>query len=72
MDKNEKEKRLVENNRGKRKLEKDIKREKEDIRVKKMQMKDRWENYNMGDFQNLYPLPRGISHEQDALMKVYD
>lgn len=26
----------------------------------------------MGDFQNLYPLPRGVTLEQDKLMDVYD
>ena len=26
----------------------------------------------MGDFQNLYPLPLGVSKEQDKLMELYD
>lgn len=26
----------------------------------------------MGDFQNLYPLPRGVSEEDDELMDTYE
>lgn len=26
----------------------------------------------MGDFQNLYPLPKGVSIQQDKLMDLYD
>ena len=26
----------------------------------------------MGDFQNLYPLPKGVNPEQDALQDLYD
>lgn len=37
-----------------------------------MVSKDKFENSNSGDFQNLYPLPRGVSEEQDRLMDVYD
>lgn len=26
----------------------------------------------MGDFQNLYPIPKGVSQEQDELQNLYD
>lgn len=37
-----------------------------------MQLKDNYENSNMGDYQNLYPLPLGVNREQDQLMELYD
>ena len=36
--------------------------EKEALKQKKMRIKDKFENNNMGDFQNLYPLKRGVCH----------
>ena len=35
------------------------------IKAKKTRIKDKWENNNMGDFQNLYPLRKGINQEDD-------
>jgi tubulin polyglutamylase TTLL6/13 len=67
--KNEKEKRLVElvkiSNKQKQ-------TEKEQRKQRKLAKKDKYENSNMGDFQNLYPLPKGVSKEQDKLMDFYD
>ena len=37
-----------------------------------MELKDTYENSNLGDFQNLYPLPKGVSSQQDKLMDLYD
>jgi len=69
---NEKEKRLVEHQRQKREAAKDKQKEKEELKFKKLLQKDAFENNNMGDFQNLYPLPRGYSKAQDQLMDLYD
>ena len=41
-------------------------------KAKNLKLKDDYENANMGDFQNLYPLPRGVMPEWDVLMKKYD
>ena len=35
-------------------------------------MKDKFENNNMGDFQNLYPLRLGVCEEDDKLMEKYE
>lgn len=34
--------------------------EREALRQKKMRIKDKFENNNLGDFQNLYPMRRGL------------
>jgi len=46
--------------------------EKEQLRIKKLLSKDKFEQSNMGDFQNLYPLRRGLIQEHDKLMDEYD
>lgn len=46
--------------------------EKLSIREKKLISKDYFENNNMGDFQSLYPLKRGICEKDDILMNKYD
>jgi hypothetical protein len=46
--------------------------EKELLRQKKLRSKDKFEQSNMGDFQNLYPLRRGLIAEHDKLMDEYD
>jgi len=46
--------------------------EKEALRARNLKIKDKFENNNMGDFQNLYPLPLGVSKEQDELMERYE
>ena len=35
-------------------------------------LKDKFENNNMGDFQNLYPLRLGVCEEDDKLMEKYE
>ena len=35
--------------------------EKEVMREKKLRLKDKFECNNLGDFQNLYPLKRGVN-----------
>ena len=35
-------------------------------------LKDKFENNNMGDFQNLYPLRFGVCEEDDKLMEKYE
>ena len=47
----------------KRMTNKEKQLEKEAQRAKNLLIKDRYENSNMGDFQNLYPLPLGVSKE---------
>lgn len=42
--------------------------EREALKEKKMRIKDKFENNNMGDFQNLYPLKRGVSDKDDRMM----
>ena len=32
-----------------------------------MMIKDKFENNNLGDFQNLFPLQKGISADQDKV-----
>ena len=46
--------------------------ERDVIREKKLRIKDKYENSNMGDFQNMYPLKRGVCLRDDALMEKYD
>jgi tubulin polyglutamylase TTLL6/13 len=46
--------------------------EREVLREKKLRIKDKYENSNMGDFQNLYPLKRGITVKDDLLMEKYE
>lgn len=47
-------------------------KEKEALKEKKTRIKDKYENNNLGDFQNLYPLKRGVSVKNDILMDAYD
>lgn len=67
---NDKDRRLVENQR--RMTNKEKQQEKERLKEKKLRIKDKFENNNMGDFQNLYPVPRGVSKYEDDLMDLYD
>ena len=46
--------------------------EREVLKEKKMRIKDKYENNNLGDFQNLYPLKRGVTVKNDILMDAYD
>lgn len=46
--------------------------EREQLREKKLRIKDKYENNNLGDFQNLYPLWRGVRVEDDQLMDRYE
>jgi len=46
--------------------------EKEQTRAKKLRIKDKYEQSNMGDFQNLYPLRRGLIPRHDDLMEEYE
>jgi len=39
--------------------------EREMVKEKKMRIKDKFENNNLGDFQNLFPLKRGVRVEDD-------
>jgi tubulin polyglutamylase TTLL6/13 len=40
-------------------------KEREALRAKRLRQKDKFENNNMGDYQNLYPLKRGITNKDD-------
>lgn len=42
--------------------------EREALKQKKLRIKDKFENNNMGDYQNLYPLKRGVNNHDDRLM----
>jgi|TARA_B110000305_G_C19262034_1_gene550034 hypothetical protein len=42
--------------------------EREALKAKKLRIKDKYENNNMGDYQNLYPLKKGVSKHDDKLM----
>ena len=66
---NEKDRRLIELG---KKNHKDKIAEKEAKRVQRLKAKDHYENSNLGDFQNLYPVPKGILPEWDQLMEKYD
>ena len=46
--------------------------DREALKEKKMRIKDKFENNNLGDFQNLYPLKRGVTVKNDILMDAYD
>jgi tubulin polyglutamylase TTLL6/13 len=46
--------------------------DREELKEKKMRIKDKFENNNMGDFQNLYPLKRGVNKADDVLMDRYE
>lgn len=46
--------------------------EREQLKAKKMRIKDKFEQNNLGDFQNLYPLRRGLITRHDELMDDYD
>jgi hypothetical protein len=39
--------------------------EKEKIKQKNLKDKDSYESNNLGDYQNLYPIPRGVSKKDD-------
>ncbi len=54
---------------GKTKLNQE---EKEQIRDKKLKLKDKYEQANLGGYEMLYPLKRGVVPEDDALMDKYD
>ena len=47
-------------------------KEREALKQKKLRIKDKFENNNMGDYQNLYPLKRGVTKHDDRLMDQYD
>ena len=70
----ENERRLVQNQRSKKDTVATALRnkEREELRQQRLQQKDLFETCNMGDFQNLYPLPRGICDEYDKKMDFYD
>ena len=46
--------------------------EREALKTKKMMIKDKFECNNLGDFQNLYPLIRGVIPAHDDKMDTYD
>jgi hypothetical protein len=46
--------------------------EREVLREKRLKNKDKYENGNMGDYQNIYPLKRGVCAKDDALMDKYE
>jgi tubulin polyglutamylase TTLL6/13 len=46
--------------------------ERESLKAKKLRIKDKFEQNNMGDYQNLYPLKRGLIRRHDELMDEYD
>ena len=46
--------------------------DREALKAKKMRIKDKWETNNMGDFQNLFPLRRGVTADIDRLQDKYD
>lgn len=46
--------------------------DREALKAKKTRIKDKWENNNMGDFQNLYPLRRGVTADIDELQDRYE
>lgn len=46
--------------------------EKEALKAKKTRIKDKFENNNMGDYQNLFPLKRGVNPSDEKLMEKYD
>ena len=46
--------------------------DREALKAKKLRIKDKWETNNMGDFQHLYPLRRGIFVKDDQLQDRYE
>ena len=46
--------------------------DREALKAKKLRLKDKWETNNMGDFQNLFPLRRGVTNDIDKLQDKYD
>jgi len=46
--------------------------EKESIREKKMKVKDKFEQANLGGYELLYPIKRGVTPEDDQLMDKYE
>mmetsp|Transcript_8661 Transcript_8661/g.13435 ORF Transcript_8661/g.13435 Transcript_8661/m.13435 type:complete len:386 (+) Transcript_8661:1806-2963(+) len=66
---NEKEKRLTDN---KKLTNREKQQERELLKAKKLNLKDTFENSNLGDFQNLYPLPLGVRKDWDDTMAMYD
>ena len=42
------------------------------MKAKKMRIKDKFEQNNLGDFQNLYPLRRGLIVRHNELMDIYE
>lgn len=54
---------------GKQKMNLD---EKESIREKKMKVKDKFEQANLGGYELLYPIKRGVTPEDDQLMDKYE
>lgn len=46
--------------------------DREALKAKKLRLKDKWETNNMGDYQNLFPLRRGVTNDIDKLQDKYD
>lgn len=46
--------------------------EKEFLREKKLKIKDKYEQGNLGGYEMLYPLKRGQNLEDDQIMEKYD
>ena len=46
--------------------------EKEQQREKKLKIKDKYEQANLGGYEMLYPLRRGVTPEDDQLMDKYE
>ena len=42
------------------------------MRLKKIKLKDRYEQSNLGGFECIYPLRKGVSEDQDLLQYEYD
>ena len=42
------------------------------MREKKMKIKDKYEQANLGGYEMLYPLKRGLNQEDDSLMEKYE
>jgi hypothetical protein len=42
------------------------------MREKKLRIKDRYEQGNLGGYEMLYPLKKGVAPEDDALMEKYE
>jgi len=46
--------------------------EKDQQREKKLKLKDKYEQSNLGGYEMLYPIRRGITPEDDSLMDKYE